>query len=176
MAQGSSRKAEQRSPSGGGNSLQPSVFVVVAGVTLHNMAEGMATFTAALLSSRLGVGLAVAMVLHNVPEGLSIAAPYYHMTGNRWRGIMWAGISGLAEVLAALAVYLVYLFAETSAIQGIVFSCLFAIASGMMAYIALYELYPASLAASPDSKAASGAGVFLGLFVMQLTLGQLGIQ
>ena len=139
------------------------------------MAEGMATFTAALLSTRLGLGLAVAMVLHNIPEGISIAAPYYHASGSRLRGIMWASVAGAAEVLAALVVYLIYLFAEQSAMQNAVFSCLFAVASGMMTYIALYELYPAALAASPHSKAAPGGGMFLGIFIMQITLGQLGI-
>ncbi len=152
-----------------------SPYIIVAGVTLHNVAEGMATFTAALLSSRLGLGLAIAMVLHNIPEGISIAAPYYHATGSRLKGIMWASVAGAAEVLAALVVYLVYLYADESAMQSVVFSCLFAVASGMMSYIALYELYPAALAASPNNKAVPGGGVFLGIFVMQITLGQLGI-
>ena len=152
----------------------PSVFVVVAGVTLHNVAEGMATFTAALMSSRLGIGLAVAMVLHNIPEGISIAMPYYHATGSRLRGFLWAAVSGGAEVLAALMVYLLYLFTQAS-IHQTAFACMFAVASGMMTFIALYELYPSALATCRGRQAVPGAGLFLGLFVMQITLGQLGI-
>mmetsp|Transcript_40571 Transcript_40571/g.114897 ORF Transcript_40571/g.114897 Transcript_40571/m.114897 type:complete len:542 (+) Transcript_40571:171-1796(+) len=154
--------------------VQPSVFVVIAGVTLHNVAEGMATFTAALTSSRLGIGLAVAMVLHNIPEGISIALPYYHASGSRLRGFLWAALSGGAEILAGLLVYLLYLFSHSS-VQQTAFACMFAVASGMMTYIALYELYPSALAAAGARRAVPGSGLFLGLLVMQLTLGQLGL-
>ena len=38
-------------------------------VAAHNFPEGLATFTAALLSSKLGVVFAIAIAVHNIPEG-----------------------------------------------------------------------------------------------------------
>ena len=57
----------------------------------------MATFVAALSSPSLGVALAIAIALHNVPEGLCVALPVYYATGSRWKGFLWAFLSGVSE-------------------------------------------------------------------------------
>ncbi len=57
----------------------------------------MATFVAALSSPTLGVALAIAIALHNVPEGLCVAMPVYYATGSRVKGFLWAFLSGVSE-------------------------------------------------------------------------------
>jgi ZIP family zinc transporter len=151
-----------------------SVVVLVAGVTLHNIAEGMATFIAALANKRLGIALGLAMVLHNIPEGFAISLPWYSATGKRWQGFLWAAAAGGAEVLAATAIYIVVISVGSVPVKQTIFACLFAVAGGMMTYIALHELYPHAVRMSP-SPTYPTAGVFLGLAIMQLALGQLGI-
>mmetsp|Transcript_41548 Transcript_41548/g.105272 ORF Transcript_41548/g.105272 Transcript_41548/m.105272 type:complete len:570 (+) Transcript_41548:245-1954(+) len=152
-----------------------SVIVLVAGVTLHNIAEGMATFIAALANKRLGIALAVAMVLHNIPEGFAISLPWYSATGKRWQGFMWATIAGAAEIAAASVIYLVIISLGSVEIKQTLFACLFATAGGMMTFIALHELYPHAVKMS-TAQCYPTAGMFLGLAIMQLALGQLGIK
>ena len=151
-----------------------SVIVLVAGVTLHNIAEGMATFVAALANKRLGIAVAIAMVLHNVPEGFAIAVPWYHATGSRIQGFLLSGVAGAAEILSAFVVYLVILMMDNISVKQTLFACLFAIAGGMMTFIALHELYPGAVSMT-SCRVAPTAGLFAGLACMQLALGGLGI-
>jgi zinc transporter ZupT len=59
---------------------------------------------AALSSPSLGAALAVAIALHNVPEGLCVAMPVYYATGSRVKGFLWAFLSGISEPLGMLFV------------------------------------------------------------------------
>ncbi len=52
---------------------------------------------AALSSPSLGAALAVAIALHNIPEGVCVALPVYYATGSKWKGFMWAFLSGISE-------------------------------------------------------------------------------
>ena len=60
----------------------------------------------AALSATVGLGniggVAVAIALHNVPEGLAIAVPIYAATRSRSRALLMTLLSGLSEPLGAL--------------------------------------------------------------------------
>ena len=66
-------------------------------IGIHNFPEGLATFVATLSSPSLGVALAIAIALHNIPEGVCVAMPVYYATGSKWRGFLWAFLSGISE-------------------------------------------------------------------------------
>jgi ZIP family zinc transporter len=53
-------------------------------------------------SPRIGVSLAIAIALHNIPEGVAVALPVYFATGSRVRGFLYAFVSGLAEPAAVV--------------------------------------------------------------------------
>ncbi len=55
----------------------------------------------------LGFGIALAVALHNIPEGLAVAGPVYAATGSKRTAILWAGISGLAEILGGVLAWLI---------------------------------------------------------------------
>jgi hypothetical protein len=64
--------------------------------------EGVAVFLAAHKSSSIGLSLALAIALHNIPEGVAVALPVYFATGSRLKGFNVAAVSGLAEPLAVV--------------------------------------------------------------------------
>lgn len=59
----------------------------------------MAVFLASMKSQAVGLSLAVAIALHNVPEGVAVALPVYFATKSRWLGFKYAFLSG-ARLLA----------------------------------------------------------------------------
>ena len=71
-------------------------------IFLHNFPEGLATFVAALADSKAGAAIAIAIALHNIPEGVCVAMPLYYATGSRWRGFWVSFFSGLSEPLAGV--------------------------------------------------------------------------
>ncbi len=53
------------------------------------------------------MGVALAVALHNIPEGLAVAGPVYAATGSRSKAVLWAGLSGMAEILGGVLAWLI---------------------------------------------------------------------
>ncbi|MCU0858259.1 MAG: ZIP family metal transporter [Pontiellaceae bacterium] len=109
----------------------------------HSFPEGLAIFIAALHApAPVAVGAAVALALHNIPEGISAALPMYHATGSRAKACGFSSLTGLAEPLGALIVYtLLYRFMNQATL-----GLLTAAGAGIMVFIALDGLLPAARA------------------------------
>ena len=69
--------------------------------------KGLATFVGTLASPRVGVGLAIAIGIHNVPEGLCVAVPIYYATQDRSAAFKWAFVSGVSEPIGAALGWLI---------------------------------------------------------------------
>lgn len=115
------------------------VFTALA-IGIHNFPEGLATFTMALDQPSTGVAIAVAIAIHNIPEGIAVSVPLYYATGSRSKAFLWSFLSGLAEPVGALVGFLLLLPFFTPAVFGV----LFAGVAGIMVYISLDELLPAA--------------------------------
>ena len=85
--------------------LRMGLFTALA-IAIHNFPEGLATFLAALHNPSLGVAIAVAIALHNIPEGISVSVPIFYATGNRKKAFTYSLLSGLAEPVGAGVAYL----------------------------------------------------------------------
>jgi ZIP family zinc transporter len=85
--------------------MRMGLFTALA-ITIHNLPEGLATFLAALKDPSLGLAIAVAIALHNIPEGISVSVPIFYATGNRRKAFLYSFLSGLAEPLGASVAYL----------------------------------------------------------------------
>lgn len=112
--------------------------ITMIAIILHNIPEGIATFMVTSSDTRLGISLALAIALHNIPEGISISIPIYYATKNKKRALLYTFISGISEPFGALLTYLFLRNFITSTVMG----CLFAIIAGIMTHIACYELLP----------------------------------
>ena len=58
------------------------LFTAVA-ICVHNFPEGMATFLTTTQNITLGISVGLAIAIHNIPEGIAVALPIYHVTGKK---------------------------------------------------------------------------------------------
>ena len=64
--------------------------------------EGLLTYTGAQGGNdKTAYGIAMAIALHNIPEGFAVAMPIYIGTQSRAKAMFYAGIPGFAEPLGA---------------------------------------------------------------------------
>ena len=84
--------------------MRMGTFTAVA-IAIHNFPEGLATFLAALDDPSVGVAIAIAIALHNIPEGISVSVPIFYATGNRKKAFFYSLLSGLAEPVGAIIAY-----------------------------------------------------------------------
>jgi len=59
-------------------------------IAIHNFPEGLATFMGALADPGLGISIAVAIAIHNIPEGLAVSAPIYYATKSRRKAFIYS--------------------------------------------------------------------------------------
>ncbi len=85
--------------------MRMGLFTALA-IGIHNFPEGLATFLAALQDPKLGVAIAVAVALHNIPEGISVSVPIFYATGDRKKAFIYSVLSGMAEPVGAGIAYL----------------------------------------------------------------------
>lgn len=109
-------------------------------IAIHNFPEGLATFASALSDPALGLSIAIAIAIHNIPEGISVSVPLYYATGNKKKAFVYSFLSGLAEPLGALIGYFIF----RTFFNDLVFGILFAVVAGIMVYISIDELLPTS--------------------------------
>ena len=113
-------------------------IISMVAIVLHNVPEGIATFITSTNNLKLGLTITIAIALHNIPEGISIAVPIYHSANNKLKAFLYALLSGMSEVLGSI---LAYLFLAPL-INDHVMAALYAIIAGIMIHISVYELIP----------------------------------
>jgi len=134
-------------------------------IGLHNFPEGLATFVAALQDPKVGAVLAVAIAIHNIPEGLCVALPIYYASGNRMKGFLWALLSGASEFVAALLGWAVL----ATVFSESAYAVLFGLVAGMMIMISMRELLPTAHIYDTGDSVVSYSFI-CGMIVMALSL------
>lgn len=122
-----------------GQLMRMGVFTALA-IAIHNFPEGLATFVSALQEPGLAIPIVVAIAIHNIPEGIAVSVPIYQATGSRSKAFRYSFLSGLAEPLGALLGWLVL----RPIMNDTVFGVLFAGVAGIMVFISFDELLPAA--------------------------------
>ncbi len=145
-------------------------FLTAMALALHNFPEGMATFVSALNDIPLGITIAFAIALHNIPEGISVAMPIYYATGDRRKAFWYSFVSGVMEPLGALIAYLLLM----NFLDAWLMSILLSGVAGIMVFISLDQLLPASR--EYGGHQVSIYGVLVGMAIMALSLSLLNHQ
>ena len=117
-----------------------------------------------LTDPTLGVSIAIAIAIHNIPEGLAVSAPIYYATKSRKKAFTLSLLSGLAEPVGALVGY----FLLKQLFNELTFGFVFASVAGIMVYISLDELLPTAEEYGEHHLAIGG--LVAGMFVMAISL------
>ena len=144
--------------------LKRTGVMLALAIGIHNFPEGMATFISALDGLEVALPIVIAIAIHNIPEGIAVSVPIYHSTGNRRKAFLYSLLSGLAEPAGAL-IGMLFLLPFWSPVVNAV--CL-AVVAGIMVYIAFDELLPS--AESFGHHHLSLIGVIVGMALMGATL------
>jgi ZIP family zinc transporter len=117
--------------------LRTGLFTALA-IAIHNFPEGLTTFGTALSDARLGLIIAFAIAIHNIPEGISVSVPIFYATGDRKKAFQYSFLAGLAEPIGAVIGFLILL----PFLSPMLLSSLLAFVAGIMVYISIDELLP----------------------------------
>lgn len=143
-------------------------MLMAIGVTLHNVPEGLVVAASYAYLPKLGYLVALAIAFHNVPEGIATAAPLYAAGTSKERVFAITLLSGLAEPLGALIGSLIL----TDASQ-LVLALMLACAAGVMTYVVADELIPTAHAHGHEHAVA--IGLIAGFTLMLLLTGFFGL-
>lgn len=143
--------------------LRMGMFTALA-IAIHNFPEGLATFIATYQEPSVGIAIAIAIAIHNIPEGIAVSIPVYHATGSRKKAFWYSFASGLAEVVGAIIGF----FILQQFFNDYVFGVIFAGVAGIMVFISLDQLLPT--AQRYGHHHLSIYGLIAGMAVMALSL------
>ena len=120
------------------NSLLKTGIIVSIGLAIHNFPEGLAIGSGFDVSAGLGIGLAFAICLHDIPEGISMAVPMKNGGMKIWKVLLYVILSGVTTGVGALVGAIIGNISQTIIAISLGF------AAGAMLYIVSGELIPES--------------------------------
>lgn len=121
------------------NLFRMGIFAAVA-IAIHNFPEGLVTFTSTLKDPFVGITIAIAIAIHNIPEGIAVSMPIFYATKSRKKAFGYSFLSGLAEPLGAIIGFLFL----SAIFNDLVCGVLLAAVAGIMVFISLDELLPSA--------------------------------
>jgi len=120
-------------------SVKRSVIMLVIGMALHNIPEGLAIGIGFVLKPQLGVMIALGIAAQDVPENIATIVPLYSLTKKRMKSFIITTATILFELIGFIFGYYILKGASADLL-----GCSLALAAGFMAYISIEELIPAA--------------------------------
>lgn len=139
-------------------------LLTAVALALHNFPEGFATFIAALEDPVVALPIVAAVAIHNIPEGIAVAVPIRDATGSRAKGFWLATASGLAEPAGALIGGLILMPFLGPTAMGVSYAAV----AGIMVFVSFDELLPTAEATGRHHYAVYG--LIAGMAVMGVSL------
>jgi zinc transporter, ZIP family len=142
-----------------------SAVLIVGVMTLHSFPEGVGVGVSFGDSETLGLLIATAIAVHNIPEGLAIALVLVPRGVSVTRAALWSVFSSLPQVLMAVPAFLVVEWIEPFLPFGLGF------AAGAMVWMVAVQLLPDALQTSrPPAVAAALLAAATVMVALQLLL------
>lgn len=121
-------------------------YLIMLGIAMHDLPEGIAIALGSELKDRTGFVIALGIAIHNIPEGMAIAAPLI-MGGMRRFSILYK------TVLIALITPLGTLLGKLTVLSiPQILPLLLGFASGIMIYLVAFQLWPQAKMKGPRSR------------------------
>ena len=133
-------------------------------IALHNFPEGLATFVSALQEPGVAIPIVAAIAIHNIPEGIAVSVPIYQATGSRAKAFFYSFLSGMAEPAGAFLGWILL----QPLLAGPALGLLSAAVAGIMVFLSFDELLPS--AGAHGSRNSSSCGMTAGMAVMAVSL------
>jgi zinc transporter, ZIP family len=132
-------------------------FMVAVGLMIHNFPEGLIMGFGFVNGDSLGLKMSMIIAIHDVPEGLAVAAPLM-LSGTKSRKILfYAFLTALPTAIGAwIGIYIGSISIE-------ILGGALAFASGVMLYVVYGEMIPESRKLWPGTT--STLGILLGMIV-----------
>jgi len=113
--------------------LNPSVaYTALAGLLIHTFFDGVSITSGFLISPWLGTVIFGAVILHNIPEGFTMASIMVAARRSRSAGVWAAGALGVSRILGVLGMALAHRWVN----YGL------ALSAGVTLYVAASDLIP----------------------------------
>lgn len=146
---------------------QPSLYatglLVLAGIALHNLPEGVAIGSALVENNKMAASLSLLILVHDIPEGIAVCLPL------RLYGLPVRRVFFLAFLTAVPTAAGAVIGTALGQISGEMIAACIAFAGGAMLYISLKDLIPAAGHGGKQKKALCAAlGICFGFFVTML--------
>lgn len=151
-----------------GHHLSKLGMMSAVAIGVHNLPEGLALFTAGIKDITLALPIAAAVIIHNIPLSIAISVPIYYSTGSKKKAFFYTLIVGLCQPLGAIIGYMLL----SKHFNDLLFGTLFSIVAGIMVFVSLDELLPASQ--KYEDHHISVYGAIAGMIVMAISLSFLG--
>ncbi|MSU02551.1 zinc transporter ZupT [Tissierella pigra] len=133
-------------------------------IAIHNLPEGLALFTTGLKDISVAIPIALAIILHNIPLSIAISVPVYYSTGSKNKAFLYSLFVGLCQPLGAVIGYLLL----SKFFSDTLFGILFSVIAGIMIFVSLDELLPSSQ--RYEDHHISVYGAIAGMIVMAIAL------
>ena len=143
--------------------LRMGLFTALA-IAIHNFPEGLATFISSMQDPGIAIPIVVAISIHNIPEGIAVSVPIYQATGSRKKAFWYSFLSGLAEPVGAIIGWFILM----PVMNDVVFGVIFAAVAGIMVFIAVDDLLPTAHECGEPHLPIRG--LIVGMAVMALSL------
>ncbi len=143
-------------------SIERSVTMLVIGIALHNIPEGLAIGVGFAVTAELGIAIALAIAIQDLPENVATIVPLYGLIKKKAKSFIILITTVLFEVAGFLIGYLALGGASLSWLGASL-----ALAAGFMVYISVEELIPSAQVKTYPKMAA--AAMVLGVMCVLLT-------
>jgi ZIP family zinc transporter len=130
-----------------GKKLKRTALYLLIGIFLHNFPEGMAIAIGSVSEIKFSLIIALAIAIHDIPEGICTSAPYFHVTGKRLKSFLVSSSTAIPTLLGFLIAHQLYQHISNNYIGFIIGAT-----AGLMIYITSDELIPASCCKTTSHK------------------------
>lgn len=101
----------------------------------------MAIAIGAVTETKVSLIIALAIAIHNIPEGICTSAPYYHSTGDRLKAFLVSSSTAVPLLIGYLLARYIFGYIAPEVLGFIIGAT-----AGLMIYITLDEIIPNSCA------------------------------